>query len=85
MAFGKVLHLGLDIADVNSPSLKDGAPRDGSPDDWNETACWQGNRTVVSCQPQTFPVNTEHDRVVSSAEARGAPDYCVQHGSEICR
>ena len=85
LAFGKALHLGLNISHVNSPPLEHRAPRDGPPYDWNEAAHGMGDRTVMGGHPQGFRVKTEHASVVGSAEARGALDHRIQHWLEIRR
>src|SRR6266550_8508796 len=85
LAFGKALHLGLDISHVHSPPLEHGATRDGPPYDWNEAAHGMGDRTVMGGHPQGFRVKTEHASVVGSVVSRGAGDHRIQHWLEIRR
>ena len=60
------------------PPLENGASSDGSSHarDWDAEVDW--NRALVGGRPQVFAVESENDRVVSSAEARRTLDDDLQ-------
>ena len=84
-ALRELIHLGLKIVHVHSPTIEDGAAGDGPAHDRDQEPDGTENRPMVGSDAQVVFLTVEEDGIVGSAEASRALDHGIQHGLDVRR